>query len=110
MDFFNGLDNSRYMKFKAEIENDRSKGTKGPQTLNDMFHRANTYVVAKNSWKLHAGAAFATRADDTRGGKGSGGRGRGGSAVEAVVASQTLRQPRSPTPSIRPRKRRNPRR
>ena len=32
MDFFNGLDNARYARFKADIENDRAKGEEGPQT------------------------------------------------------------------------------
>ena len=54
---------------------------------NDMFHRASNYVVVKSNWKSSGGAAFATRADDTReydrgdrGGRGgrSGRSGRGG--------------------------------
>ena len=77
MDFFNGLDNARYAAFKADLENDRNKGTDAPQSLNDMFHRASNYVVPKTSWKSSGGAAFATRADDVGRGRGSGGRGRG---------------------------------
>ena len=84
MDFFNGLDNARYARFKADIENDRAKGVEGPQTLNDMFHRASNFVVVKSNWRPGGGAAFATRADESRefssggrGGRGGRGAGRG---------------------------------
>ena len=77
-DFFNGLDNHRYAKFKTDIVNDRSKGVEGPQTLNTMYQRASTYVVEKSSWRPNGGAAFATRADTVhRGGQGRGQGGRG---------------------------------
>ena len=84
MDFFNGLDNARYARFKADIENDRAKGVEGPQTLYDMFHRASNFVVVKSNWRPGGGAAFATRADESRefssggrGGRGGRGAGRG---------------------------------
>ena len=51
MAFFMGLDDTRYAKFKADLENDRSKGIVGPQNLNDMYHRASNYVVVRsNNW------------------------------------------------------------
>jgi hypothetical protein len=80
MDFQMGLDNARYAKFKADLENDRTKGIDGPQTLTDMYHRASDFVVVRSNWKPTGGAAFATRADEFigRGGGGKGGgRGRG---------------------------------
>jgi hypothetical protein len=64
MDFFNGLDNGRYARFKADTENDRAKGIQGPQDLNSMFHRASNFVVVKSNWRPGGGAAFATRADE----------------------------------------------
>ena len=67
MDFYDGLDDSRYAKFKAEFENDKLKGIAGPADLNAMFQRASRYVVVSSSWKPGSGAAFATRADKDRG-------------------------------------------
>ena len=67
MDFYNGLDNSRYAKFKAEFTNDVGKGIEGPADLNGMFQRAARYVMVSSSWKPGSGAAFATRADKGRG-------------------------------------------
>ena len=83
MDFFTGLDNTRYAKFKADLENDRSKGIAVPQTLNDMYHRASCFVVVRsNNWKPRGGAVFTTCADDyeeyERTGGAGRGRGRGG--------------------------------
>lgn len=62
-DFFEGLDNNRYAKFKADIKNDRAKGVAGPATLNDMYQRAANYVVAVSNWKSGTPAAFMTTAD-----------------------------------------------
>ena len=65
MDFLAGLDDARYARFKADLENDRAKGENGPQTLNDMYHRASTFVVVKSNWKPTSGVAFTTAlADD----------------------------------------------
>lgn len=84
MDFLNGLDNGRYARFAADLQNDRAKGIAFPATLNDMFQRASTFVVVKSNPKLGGGAVFTTTADESnhftnqRGGKGERGGGRGG--------------------------------
>lgn len=94
MDFMNGLDNGRYARFAADLQNDRAKGIAFPGTLNEMFQRASTFVVVKSNPKFGGGAVFTTTADESnhhynnsgargthgrgRGGRGRGGRGQGG--------------------------------
>lgn len=85
IDFMNGLDNGRYARFVADLQNDRAKGHPVPATLNEMFQRASTFVVVKSNPRPGGGAVFTTTADEAhtfnnrRGGKGGrGGRGRGG--------------------------------
>ena len=78
MDFYSGLDGPRYAKFTVDIENGISKGEDPPQTLNEMFQRASDFKVVSSGYRPGRGAAFATRADDYRGGgRGGGGKGSG---------------------------------
>jgi len=67
MDFLNGLDNSRYAEFKAEIINDIQKGTlTQPKDLNMIYIMASQRVVVRNTKDNTGGATFATIEEGTK--------------------------------------------
>ena len=75
MDFYRGLDNSRYADFKTNLVNNINSGAiERPANLNEMYSQASAYLVPIKAG--HAGThrtAFATTADKTYKGKRGGG-------------------------------------
>jgi hypothetical protein len=61
MDFLFGLDNNRYVDFKAELVNDLQKGIfTQPKTLNEIYLLASRRVVVRAGKENSGGATFAT--------------------------------------------------
>jgi hypothetical protein len=61
MDFLFGLDNNRYVDFKAELVNNLQKGIfTQPKTLNEIYLLASRRVVVRAGKENSGGATFAT--------------------------------------------------
>lgn len=68
MDFMKGLNDARYAEFKVWIINSLANGAiNQPQTLNEMYTLASTYLVQnKNAISYQGGASFATLANEIK--------------------------------------------
>ena len=64
MDFFNGLDETRYGDFKTNYLNDLTMGTQiAPTHINDIYNKVSKYLPARKQTRAAGGAAFVTKAE-----------------------------------------------
>ena len=64
MDFFRGLDDTRYEEFKTSFMNDLMMGTqKPPKHVNEIYTKASKYITPKRGAKPNGGVAFVSRKD-----------------------------------------------
>ena len=62
MDFFEGLDDTRYGEFKTSYLNDPTMGAPAaPKHVNEIYTKAPTYLTPKRALRTGGGAAFVSK-------------------------------------------------
>ena len=70
MDFFEGLDDTRYGEFKTSYLNDLTMGTQtAPTHVNEIYTKASKYLTPKRATRAGGGSAFVSKSKSDKGKK-----------------------------------------